>query len=94
VERRVMDGRDYDGTERRIIATEQGRVFGAVEKKIIRGPRLETGLAQANAAARNKVLLELARLRHLEDDEQEGAKFLGQRLLTFLRPPDETGTGD
>jgi hypothetical protein len=95
VEKRVLLGRDLEGTERRIVATAQGRVVGgALEKKIIRGPRLETGLAQANAAARNKVLLELARLRNLKDNEQEGPKFLGQRLLTFLRPPDETGTGD
>jgi hypothetical protein len=95
VEKRVLLGRDLEGMERRLVATAQGRVVGgALEKKIIRGPRLETGLAQANAAARNKVVLELARLRNLKDNEQEGPKFLGQRLLTFLRPPDETGTGD
>jgi hypothetical protein len=88
-ERRVVEG-----AERRVFETVEGRVLGAVDKKVIRGPRLETGLAQANAAARNKVVLELARLRHLADDEQEGAKFLGERLLTFLRPPDETGPGD
>jgi hypothetical protein len=69
-------------------------VIGGVQKKVVRGPRLETALAQANALSRNRVLLELARLRHLKDDEQEAPKFLGERLLTFLRPPDETGPGD
>ena len=94
VERGAVAGRGAEGVERSIVATTQVRALGVAEKKIIRGARLETGLAQANAAARNKVVLELARLRHLADDEQEGPKFLGERLLTFLRPPDETGPGD
>jgi hypothetical protein len=69
-------------------------VIDGVQKKIVRSPRLETALAQANAVSRNRVLLELARLRFLKDDEHEAPKFLGERLLTFLRPPDETGPGD
>jgi hypothetical protein len=72
----------------------RARPAGAVEKKIVRTPRLETGLAQANSRARTRVMLELARVRHLKDDEQESSKFLGQRLLTFLRPPDEHGADD
>jgi hypothetical protein len=60
----------------------------------VRGPRLQTAVVQANATARNKVLFELARLRNLDDDEQENPKFLGQKLLTFLRPPDEIGPGE
>jgi hypothetical protein len=55
---------------------------------------LQTAVVQANATARNKVLFELARLRNLDDDEQENPKFLGQKLLTFLRPPDEIGPGE
>jgi hypothetical protein len=58
---------------------------------VVRGPRTETALAQGNAVARNRVVMELARLRNLRDDEQEGAKFLGRQLLRFLRPPDESG---
>jgi hypothetical protein len=71
------------------------RAFAAsVPKSAISGPRMQTALVAANADARNRVLLELARLRNLADDEQESSKFLGQRLLTFLRPPGETGPGE
>jgi hypothetical protein len=66
----------------------------AVPLSVISGPRTQTDLVAANARARNKVLLELARLRNLADDEEESSKFLGQRLLTFLRPPEETGPGE
>ena len=90
-------GRSASGTsERRILARGfAGAVEERVEvRKVIREPKLETRLAQANAAARNNVYLELARMRHLSDDEQERPKFLGKQLLKFLRPPDETGPGD
>ena len=65
------------------------------DQKVVRGARAEAALAQASSEhARNRVALELARLRNLMDDEQEGARFLGKQLLRFLRPPDETGPGD
>ena len=65
------------------------------DKKVVRGARAEAALAQASSEhARNRVALELVRLRNLLDDEQEGARFLGKQLLRFLRPPDETGPGD
>lgn len=66
----------------------------SLAKSAISGPRMQTTLVAANADARNQVLLELARVRNLADDEQESSKFLGQRLLTFLRPPGETGPGE
>jgi hypothetical protein len=72
----------------------KANIPGGVPTSIIRGPRSQTALAQANARARNQVLLELARLRNLKDDEQENPKFLGERLLTFLRPPDDIGPGE
>jgi len=96
-QRNVYLGRSASGApERRIVARGAA---GAVEErvvvnKVIRQAKLETRLAQANAAARNNVYLELARLRNLSDDEQERPKFLGKQLLKFLRPPDETGPGD
>ena len=67
---------------------------GLAAKRFVMDPRSETALAQANARARTRVLLELTRLRNLKDDEQESPKFLGERLLTFLRPPNETRRGD
>jgi hypothetical protein len=70
------------------------RVANLPPKKPINGPRAETELAAVSAVGRNKVLLELSRVRNLVDDQQENPKFLGRRLLTFLRPPDETGSGD
>ena len=66
----------------------------SVPLSVISGPRTQTDLVAANARARNKVLLELARLRNLADDDEESSKFLGRRLLTFLRPPEETGPGE
>lgn len=63
-------------------------------KKPIRAPRLVTAIAQANANSRNRVLFELARIRNLLDDREERSRFLGDRLLTFLRPPGETGPED
>jgi hypothetical protein len=64
-------------------------------RKLVRGARSETALAQESSAfARNRVNLELARLRNLRDDEQESSKFLGRQLLKFLRPPDENGPDD
>jgi hypothetical protein len=65
------------------------------DKKVVRGARAEAALAaESSEHARNRVALELARVRNLLDDEQEGARFLGKQLLRFLRPPDETGPGD
>jgi hypothetical protein len=96
-QRNAYLGRSASGASaRRIVARGAA---GAVEErvvvnKVIRAAKLETRLAQANAAARNNVYLELARLRNLSDDEQERPKFLGKQLLKFLRPPDETGPGD
>jgi hypothetical protein len=96
-QRNAYLGRSASGAPERRIVARGGA--GAVEErivvnKVIRQAKLETRLAQANAAARNSVHLELARLRGLSDDEQERPKFLGIQLLKFLRPPDETGPGD
>lgn len=66
----------------------------ASQRREVRTPKLLTSLAQANAESRNGVILELARVRGLKDDEREEPKFMGQRLLTFLRPPDETPAGE
>ena len=66
----------------------------SVPKSVISEPRTQTELVAANLDARNKVLLELSRLRNLADDEEESSRFLGERLLTFLRPPGETGPGE
>jgi hypothetical protein len=66
----------------------------SVPLSVISEPRTQTRLVAANAVARNKVLLELARVRNLVDDEEETPRFLGERLLTFLRPPEETGPGE
>jgi hypothetical protein len=68
--------------------------FRMLAAKDVRVPRTTTTLVQASADARNKLVLELARLRNLRNDELEGAKFLGRQLLRFLRPPEESGPDD
>jgi len=49
--------------------------------------RTVTALVQKDAPARNRVLIELERLRALEDDEREAPTLLGERLLQIMREP-------
>ena len=56
--------------------------------KVVRDPRTATALIQKDADARTNVLLELQRLRDLEDDALEEPRRLGERLLKLLREPD------
>jgi hypothetical protein len=73
---------------------DKGKLVGK-DRKVVRGARLESALARGSSEhARNRVALELARVRNLMDDERESARFLGKQLLTFMRPPDETGPSD
>lgn len=55
---------------------------------VLRNPRAATALVQSDSDARTNVLLELQRLRDLEDDELEAPRRLGERLLKLLREPD------
>lgn len=55
---------------------------------VTRSPRVATALVQTDVDARTNVLLELQRLRDLEDDELEEPRRLGERLLKLLREPD------
>lgn len=83
---------DFNDEKVKRARDERKKIIG---RKLVRGARAETALAQGSSEfARNRLVLELARLRNLLDDEEEGAKFLGERLLKFLRPPDETGPGE
>ncbi len=54
---------------------------------VVRDPRTETALAQKNAERRTRVLLEMKRIRNLKDDEKEAPRYLGEKLLEFLKPP-------
>ena len=77
-----------DARDQRKLLRESGRT-------VVRNARAETALAQGSSEyARNRLALELARLRNLADDEQDEARFLGQQLLKALRPPDETPAGN
>lgn len=58
-----------------------------IEEELIADPRTVTALAQRDLDARNRVMLELQRLRNLKDDEQEAPRVLGQRLLDLLKLP-------
>ena len=60
----------------------------AVAAAVLRNPRAATALVQYDSDARTNVLLELQRLRDLEDDEFEAPRRLGDRLLKLLREPD------
>jgi len=58
-----------------------------IDSDVLRDPRTVTALIQKDATARNRVLIELQRLRGLEDDEKEAPRLLGERLLELLRVP-------
>lgn len=49
--------------------------------------RVVTALIQKDAVAHNRVLIELQRLRDLEDDQREAPRLLGERFLEVMRTP-------
>jgi len=58
-----------------------------IEEGLVEDTRTMTALVQKNSDARNRILIELQRLRNLQDDEFEAPRILGQRLLDLLRVP-------
>jgi hypothetical protein len=58
-----------------------------VDTGAVRDSRIVTALIQKDADAYNRVLIELQRLRDLEDDEREAPRLLGERLLEIMRTP-------
>ena len=69
------------------IARARNMRVDLLEKDLVADPRTVTALAQKDLDARNRVLIELQRLRNLNDDDQEAPRILGQRLLDLLRLP-------
>lgn len=68
--------------------TLQQNQRAAVARAVVREPRTATALVQRDVNARTNVLMELQRLRDLEDDVREEPRRLGERLLKLLREPD------
>lgn len=70
----------------------RGFTKSALERRrvatFVRDSRTATALVQTDATARNNVLVELQRLRDLEEDGREAPRRLGERLLQLLREPD------
>jgi hypothetical protein len=58
-----------------------------IETDVLRDERQVRALVQKNSGARNRILIELQRLRDLQDDAREAPRILGQRLLDLLRLP-------
>jgi hypothetical protein len=58
-----------------------------IETDVLRDERQVRALVQKNSGARNRILIELQRLRDLQDDEKEAPRILGQRLLDLLKVP-------
>jgi hypothetical protein len=84
--------RDREGRVTRRIVTPPARVTFAKAKRellvkqgVVRDSRIVTALIQKDADAHNRVLIELQRLRDLEDDEREAPRLLGERLLEIMR---------
>jgi hypothetical protein len=58
-----------------------------VARQVVQDPRIVTGLIQKDETAYNRVLIELQRLRNLEDDQREAPRLLGEKLLEVMRTP-------
>src|SRR5262249_449310 len=58
-----------------------------VDREVVQDSRIVTGLIQKDVGAYNRVLIELQRLRDLEDDEREAPRLLGEKLLEVMRQP-------
>jgi hypothetical protein len=58
-----------------------------VEKGVVRDSREVRTLVQKDAEAYTRVLIELQRLRDLEDDDREAPRLLGEKILKILRTP-------
>jgi hypothetical protein len=75
------------GVNRRVNEARQKRNDIILNRDVV-DRRTETALAQRNADAANKVVMELARLRSLREDARETPRLLGEKLLEFMRPPE------
>jgi hypothetical protein len=92
---REKDFKDDEFNRKARDASAQRRSLREDARSVVRSARAETALAETSSEyARNRLALELARLRNLVDDEQDEARFLGRQLLKALRPPDETRAGN
>jgi hypothetical protein len=58
-----------------------------LEKDVLRDARTIEALVRRCLDARNRVLMEMDRLRDLREDETSAAKRLGERLLEIMRLP-------
>jgi hypothetical protein len=53
----------------------------------VREARTVRALVQRDSEAYTRVLIELQRLRNLEDDDREAPRLLGEKILEILRTP-------
>lgn len=58
-----------------------------LERDVLRDSRTIEALVRRCLGARNRVLMELDRLRDVREDETSAAKRLGERLLEIMRVP-------
>jgi hypothetical protein len=68
-------------------AAQKARLRELIESENIRDPRSQVALVQKESGARTRTLLELERLRVLNDDDRVAARVLGQRMLDLLKLP-------
>jgi hypothetical protein len=58
-----------------------------IEMEAVREARTVRALVQRDSEAYTRVLIELQRLRNLEDDDREAPRLLGEKILEILRTP-------
>lgn len=73
---------NFDG-----VAFDRVRLKALIKSEDIRDPRSQLALVQKDSDARTRTLLELERLRVLNDDDRVAARVLGQRMLDILKLP-------
>jgi len=65
----------------------KARRIELIQTNAIADSRIVAALVQKDAPAHDRVLIELQRLRDLEDDAREAPRLLGERLLEIMRTP-------
>jgi hypothetical protein len=58
-----------------------------VDRGAVREARQVSALVQKDSEAYTRVVIELQRLRDLEDDDREAPRLLGEKILKILRTP-------
>jgi hypothetical protein len=70
-----------------LVAASRPESRALVDRGAVRDGRQVRALVQKDSDAYTRVIIELQRLRDLEDDDREAPRLLGEKILELLRTP-------